>query len=141
MNTAKPPLSAKHLLRGFLIVAALGGIIYAATSPPEPPEPPTPEATARAAEADAWKKARDHDLEILYESGTRFVESGALKYSVSGWQQSLDVTLPNLSAALASKLSQIGCGHPTQLRLEGWSLRVYLVDGQLAAQCKFGSAP
>jgi hypothetical protein len=82
------------------------------------------------------KEDLDHDWQVLVASGERLVASGALKFSISGWNNSLDITLRDLSAAEASAIVQNGCDHPTDLR-RSWNLRVYLVDGTLAGQCRF----
>lgn len=81
----------------------------------------------------------DHDWQILTNDGKRFVELGALQYKISGWNRSLDVTLRDRSSITASVIVKSACDHPTELSLK-WSLRVYLVDGTLAGQCKLVSA-
>ena len=78
----------------------------------------------------------DHDYQILVASGERLVAVGALKYDISGWHSSLDVTLRDLSTELASVLIQGACDHVTELR-GSWSFRVYLVNGTLAGECRF----
>ena len=83
--------------------------------------------------------AFDHDWQILTSDGKRFVELGALQYKISGWNRSLDVTLRDRSSIIASVIVESACDHPTELSLQ-WSLRVYLVDGTLAGQCKLVSA-
>lgn len=76
----------------------------------------------------------DHDYEILQESGRKLVAAGALKYDISGWHQSLDITLPDLSTGAASAIVNGACNQVTDLQGE-WSIRVYLVDGKLAGEC------
>lgn len=78
----------------------------------------------------------DHDYRTLVESGERLVAAGALKYDISGWHSSLDVTLRDLSAETASVLIRGACDHVTELR-GSWSFRVYLVNGTLAGECRF----
>ncbi|MFI5020860.1 MAG: peptidoglycan-binding protein [Alphaproteobacteria bacterium] len=108
----------------------------ARTKPSEPvaaAEPP-PEAPAEA-KPPSKNDDFEHDWTILTASGERLVAAGALKFSISGWSSSLDVTLRDLSAAEASAMIEGACNHPTDLRLE-WNLRVYLANGTLAGQCK-----
>jgi uncharacterized protein YecT (DUF1311 family) len=62
----------------------------------------------------------DHDYQLLQTSGERLVAAGALRYSISGWHSSLDITLPDLSAAKASAIAEGACNHSTDLRGE-WS--------------------
>ncbi len=78
----------------------------------------------------------DHDYKILQDSGAKLVATGALKYEISGWHQSLDITLTDLSTEVASVIINGACNHTSDLRGE-WSIRVYLVDGRLAGECKF----
>jgi uncharacterized protein YecT (DUF1311 family) len=78
----------------------------------------------------------DHDYQILQDSGAKLVAAGALKYDISGWHQSLDITLRDLSTEVASVIVNGACNHTSELRAE-WSIRVYLVDGTLAGECKF----
>ena len=81
------------------------------------------------------RDAFQHDYQILATNGKQLVMRGfVLKYSISGWHHSLDLTLPDLSTAVASAFIASACDHPTDLWNE-WAIRVYLVNGTLAGEC------
>lgn len=86
----------------------------------------------------AQQRASDfeNDYGILQDSGKKLVAAGVLKYEISDGKSSLDVTLRDPSTPLASLIINNACDHTMDLRGE-WIIRVYLVDGELADQCKF----
>jgi hypothetical protein len=64
-------------------------------------------------------------------------------YAVSGWHSSLDLTIGSRNPAKADRLAEELCtetftaDQEMAMQLPGqWSIRVYLVDNSLGAECK-----
>jgi hypothetical protein len=112
----------------------------AAASEPTPgPAPATEDKDSAEAKAAEQKRLDDesnkrwHD-EMLDAGMTAMLYDPHLKYAFgSGFLSVLDLTLSSLDAALASKIADKLC---STYHLSG-DLRVYLVDGRKAAQCRF----
>jgi len=77
------------------------------------------------------------DRETLTDVGSDVLARGiVVKYDVSGWSDSFNLTLGSRDNTSATTLANAICGQSFARPLHyGWTVRVYLVDGTLAAQC------
>jgi hypothetical protein len=111
-----------------------------------PNTPPTPEEQERQQKQDAAeqrKKQKDDeafkvDYQELTAAGKLAVIGGdANDFEISGWHTSLDLHLGTLSETKASALANFLCYQTfkTWNSQTPWNVRVFLVDGRLAAQC------
>lgn len=88
--------------------------------------------------AEAEQKALSDDISRLQSVGLWAVANGyAQKFDVSGWNSSLDLHIGTLSAARAATIANGLCtqGFTNWHPAADWHIRVYLVDGHLAAEC------
>lgn len=115
-----------------LAVLLIGGIILISMIPATPP---TLEEAAKKKQDDAEFSA---DYDALNSAGSVIVMTGdANKFEISGFHTSLDLYLPSLQQSQALSLANFLCyrNFSSWKSRRQWSVRVYLVDGKLAAEC------
>lgn len=131
---AAPPIKRKPIFgRGSVVALILVGAVFSCIAMEKPP---TPEEAAAEAERQAAGMA---DIKALQSAGAAVVGMRAVNsYEVSGFNSSLDLHLGTLSASQADTMAGAFClqGINGLSLNQRWNLRVYLVDGKLAAQCR-----
>jgi hypothetical protein len=128
------PIAAAVLI--IIVLGILAPLIQ--TRDPTPEEKAQQEAAQKV--ADQRKKeeeeAFNHDWQVLSGTGVLVVSNGAAeKYSISGWNSSLDIYLRDRSDLKATMLSDVLCRKKYSLR-KSWKIRIYLADETVGAQCQ-----
>jgi hypothetical protein len=90
-----------------------------------------------AAPAAAAEDETIHQIEQLQETGAMLMAFGTARSArLSAWNSSLDITLNTRNADGAERLGSTLCHKWFGFKSGHWKIRMYLIDGSIASECK-----
>lgn len=91
---------------------------------------------ANSAAAEENEAFKDDSSQLRERAALLSVTKNAIGWRVDRGNHSLDIKIGSLSAQKAESAAHFACDQPFDHRLHStWYVRVYLVDGHLAAEC------